>query len=123
VLYISRIPPNMKPAKLRQLLSEQGDIQRLYCAPEDASARRARKQRGGNTGKMFTEGWVEFADKRVAKQARHAHATAHFLYFSRCVADSAGAVQAPLQQHPRRRPPLSWQLADAVARLLPTPHC
>jgi len=30
--------------------------------------RRQRKQKGGNTGKNFTEGWVEFDDKAVAKQ-------------------------------------------------------
>ena len=45
-------------------------IGRLYLAPEDKAARRDRKKRNGgrDTGKSFTEGWVEFEDKRVAKR-------------------------------------------------------
>lgn len=34
---------------------------------EDQAARRARKKAGGNTGKRYTEGWVEFENKKVAK--------------------------------------------------------
>ena len=34
----------------------------------DASARKRRKRQGKNSGKNFTEGWVEFNDKRVAKR-------------------------------------------------------
>ena len=34
----------------------------------DPALRKHRKQKGGNTGKNFTEGWVEFEDKAVAKQ-------------------------------------------------------
>ena len=67
VVYVSRIPPHMKPAKLRQLLSQYGEVGRVYCTPEDPLLRRKRKQHGGNTGKNFTEGWVEFEDKSVAK--------------------------------------------------------
>lgn len=33
----------------------------------DASVARKRKKSGGNTGKRFIDGWVEFADKKVAK--------------------------------------------------------
>jgi ESF2/ABP1 family protein len=58
----------MKPQKLRQLLEQYGDVNRVYCAPEDAAARRLRKQKGSDTGKNFTEGWVEFEDKRIAKR-------------------------------------------------------
>ncbi|KAF5841809.1 hypothetical protein DUNSADRAFT_11125 [Dunaliella salina] len=68
VVYVSRIPPHMKPMKLKQLLSTHGETLRVYCAPEDPKARKIRKRKGGNTGKNFTEGWVEFADKRVAKR-------------------------------------------------------
>jgi hypothetical protein len=50
IVYVSRIPPHMKPAKLRQLLGQYGEIGRVYCTPEDAAARRKRKQHGGNTG-------------------------------------------------------------------------
>ncbi|DBB08410.1 TPA: hypothetical protein ACH3X3_008563 [Trebouxia sp. C0006] len=68
IVYVSRIPPHMKPQKLRHLLEQYGSIGRLYCAPEDPALRRQRKQKGGNTGKNFTEGWAEFDDKAVAKQ-------------------------------------------------------
>ena len=50
IVYVSRIPPHMKPAKLRQLLSQYGEVGRVYCTPEDAALRRKRKQHGGNTG-------------------------------------------------------------------------
>ena len=33
----------------------------------DPLLRKQRKQKGGNTGKNFTEGWVEFEDKAVAR--------------------------------------------------------
>lgn len=41
----------------------------LWCVPTlvDPLLRRKRKARGGNSGKNFTEGWVEFADKARAK--------------------------------------------------------
>ena len=57
-----------KPAKLRHMLSQHGELGRVYLVPEDPLARKRRKQAGRNSGKNFTEGWVEFEDKRVAKQ-------------------------------------------------------
>ena len=33
----------------------------------DAGVRKRRKKLGGDSGKNYTEGWVEFEDKRVAK--------------------------------------------------------
>lgn len=45
------------------MLEPHGEIGRLYLAPEDLSIRRKRKQAGKDTGKNFTEGWVEFLDK------------------------------------------------------------
>jgi ESF2/ABP1 family protein len=35
-VYISRVPPFMKPAKIRHLLSQHGEIGRIYLAPEGA---------------------------------------------------------------------------------------
>lgn len=40
----------MKPAKLRQLLSAYGEVGRIYCTPEDPTARQLRKKKGGNSG-------------------------------------------------------------------------
>jgi len=39
----------------------------LPCAA-DPALRKKRKQKGGNSGKNFTEGWVEFEDKAKAKE-------------------------------------------------------
>ncbi|KAL7818883.1 hypothetical protein V8C44DRAFT_319406 [Trichoderma aethiopicum] len=67
VVYISRVPPFMKPNKLRSLLSPYGTINRIFLAPEDPIARARRIKGGGNKKKTFTEGWVEFVKKKDAK--------------------------------------------------------
>ncbi|XP_057830775.1 pre-rRNA-processing protein ESF2 [Cryptomeria japonica] len=68
VCYLSRLPPHMKPLKLRQILSNYGEVLRIYLAPEDPVVRLRRRRAGGNRGKEFTEGWVEFSKKSVAKR-------------------------------------------------------
>ncbi|KAH7441400.1 hypothetical protein KP509_03G036600 [Ceratopteris richardii] len=68
VCYLSRIPPHLKPLKLRHLLSQYGEVLRIYLAPEDHAVKLRRKLAGKNTGKNFTEGWVEFANKKDAKR-------------------------------------------------------
>jgi len=69
VVYLSHIPPFLKPNKLRDLLSGMGtEVLRVYLAPEDTKARAGRLRAGGNKKKKFTEGWVEFDDKRRAKR-------------------------------------------------------
>jgi ESF2/ABP1 family protein len=46
-----------------------GVFKYLVCPSfADPLARKKRKQRGGNSGKNFTEGWVEFEDKADAKR-------------------------------------------------------
>ncbi|KAF9881668.1 pre-rRNA-processing protein esf2 [Colletotrichum karsti] len=67
VVYISRIPPFMKPQKLRSLLEPYGKINRIFLAPEDPAAHARRVRAGGNKKKSYTEGWVEFVRKRDAK--------------------------------------------------------
>lgn len=67
VVYLSRIPPFMKPAKLRSLLEPYGTINRIFLAPEDPTAHAKRVRAGGNKKKMYTEGWVEFIKKKDAK--------------------------------------------------------
>ncbi|XP_073040958.1 pre-rRNA-processing protein ESF2-like [Primulina eburnea] len=68
VCYLSRVPPHMDPWKLRQILSEYGEIQRIYLTPEDPAAQVRRKKSGGFRGQEFSEGWVEFTEKGVAKR-------------------------------------------------------
>lgn len=67
VVYLSRIPPFMKPAKLRSLLEPYGTINRIFLAPEDPAAHARRVRAGGNKKKSYTEGWVEFTKKKEAK--------------------------------------------------------
>lgn len=68
VVYLSRIPPFMKPAKLRSLLEQYGKINRIFLTPQDPAAHARRVRAGGNRKKMYTEGWVEFVRKKDAKQ-------------------------------------------------------
>ncbi|KAI9205682.1 uncharacterized protein BJ171DRAFT_501177 [Polychytrium aggregatum] len=67
VCYLSRIPPFMKPIKVRQLLSQYGEIGRVYLVPEDPKIAARRKKYKGNRRKNYTEGWVEFMDKKVGR--------------------------------------------------------
>eukprot|EP00127_Corallochytrium_limacisporum_P005132 Clim_evm38s199 gene=Clim_evmTU38s199 len=68
VIYLSTIPPFMKIIKLRHLLSEFGDIGRIYLVEEDEKIRKKRMKMGGNRKKKYVEGWVEFLDKKQAKK-------------------------------------------------------
>ena len=68
VLYVARIPPKMTPTKLKTLLSDFGQVTRVFCQEEDAAKRKRRRKLTGNASKRYTEGWVEFAQKSVAKR-------------------------------------------------------
>ncbi|KAJ2810925.1 RNA-binding ATPase activator esf2 [Coemansia furcata] len=67
VIYMSRVPPFMKPLKVRQMLQKYGDIGRIYLVEEDDQRRKRRVKGGGNRRRQFTEGWIEFANKKYAK--------------------------------------------------------
>lgn len=67
VVYLSRIPPFMKPTKLRSLLEPYGTINRIFLAPEDPASHARRVRAGGNKKRSYTEGWVEFTKKKDAK--------------------------------------------------------
>ena len=56
VIYMSRIPPFMKPNKARVLFEQYGEVTRIYLAEEDATRRLKRKAHGGNGSKQFVEG-------------------------------------------------------------------
>ncbi|BBH00470.1 RNA-binding family protein with RRM/RBD/RNP motifs [Prunus dulcis] len=68
VCYLGRIPPRMDPSTLRQMLSQFGEIQRVYLTPQDPSAQVHNIRAGKFQRQNFSEGWVEFSDKRVAKR-------------------------------------------------------
>lgn len=67
IVYLGHIPPRLRPKHLRNLLSVYGEIGRIFLQPEDRQVR-WRKRKSGLKRCDFTEGWVEFRDKRVAKR-------------------------------------------------------
>lgn len=69
LVYLSKIPPYMKPIKVRQILERFGEVNRIFLVPEDHKAYQRRVKYGGNKKKNFTEGWVEFVKKSHAKLA------------------------------------------------------
>ncbi|KAK4655245.1 RNA-binding ATPase activator esf2 [Podospora pseudocomata] len=68
VIYLSRVPPFMKPQKLRSLLEPYGQINRIFLAPEDPAVHARRVHAGGNKKRSYGEGWVEFIKKKDAKK-------------------------------------------------------
>uniref|UniRef100_A0A6B2LCT1 RRM domain-containing protein n=1 Tax=Arcella intermedia TaxID=1963864 RepID=A0A6B2LCT1_9EUKA len=68
IIYISRLPPNMEPHHIRTYMSQYGELNRVYCSPEDETVWKNRKKRGGNRKRQFTEAWVEFVNKKKARK-------------------------------------------------------
>ena len=68
IVYLSRVPPRMGPAKVKTLLSDFGDVTRVYLVEEDKSSRKRRRKAGGSGSKRYIEGWIEFESKKVAKR-------------------------------------------------------
>ena len=71
VIYISRVPPFMKPHTLKNLLKPfaPSGLDRVFLTPEDPTAHKSRVKSGGNKKKQFLDGWIEFLSKKEAKLA------------------------------------------------------
>ncbi|SMN21613.1 similar to Saccharomyces cerevisiae YNR054C ESF2 Essential nucleolar protein involved in pre-18S rRNA processing [Maudiozyma saulgeensis] len=67
VIYLSSIPPYMKPARMRHILSRFGEVDRLFLKRETDDKHKRRVRGGGNKKTMYEEGWAEFVRKRDAK--------------------------------------------------------
>ncbi|KAG6334288.1 hypothetical protein ID866_4803 [Astraeus odoratus] len=67
VIYISRIPPGMRPEKVRHLMSQYGEVGRVYLQKEDPKTTYHRAKYTTDKKPHFVEGWVEFKDKKVAR--------------------------------------------------------
>jgi ESF2/ABP1 family protein len=67
VVYISKIPPYMKPTKMRQILVRFGEVDRLFLKKEDQIRHKQRVKGGGNKKTSYEEGWAEFIRKKDAK--------------------------------------------------------
>ncbi|KAL6143213.1 PREDICTED: activator of basal transcription 1 [Fragaria vesca subsp. vesca] len=69
VCYLGRIPPRMDHKVVRHLLSPYGELDKIYLVPRNPSAPAKNRDRPGKyQTESFSEGWVEFKDKRVAKR-------------------------------------------------------
>ncbi|XP_011956501.2 activator of basal transcription 1 [Ovis aries] len=77
IVYLGHIPPRFRPLHVRNLLSAYGEVGRVFFQAEDGFVRRKKKAAAASTAggkkrskysKDYTEGWVEFRDKRVAKR-------------------------------------------------------
>ncbi|XP_075438324.1 LOW QUALITY PROTEIN: activator of basal transcription 1 [Ascaphus truei] len=66
IIYLGHIPPRLRPRHVRNMLSVHGEVGRIFLQAEDRFVRKKKKKAGSNA-RDFTEGWVEFRDKRVAK--------------------------------------------------------
>ncbi|PNJ15879.1 activator of basal transcription 1 [Pongo pygmaeus] len=74
IVYLGHIPPRFRPLHVRNLLSAYGEVGRVFFQAEDRFVRRKKKAAAAAGGKKrsyskdYTEGWVEFRDKRIAKR-------------------------------------------------------
>lgn len=72
IIYLSRIPPFLRPSALRSLLlphAPKHGLNRLFLTPEPATSHTLRRKTGGNKKRTFIDGWVEFNSKKEAKLA------------------------------------------------------
>ncbi|XP_055329676.1 activator of basal transcription 1-like [Paramacrobiotus metropolitanus] len=68
VIYLSTIPPGMNVAKLREILSQYGDIGRIYLEVDSKGTSQKKKRKlPEKYGQKYVEGWVEFSSKRIAR--------------------------------------------------------
>ncbi|EXJ84765.1 hypothetical protein A1O3_05437 [Capronia epimyces CBS 606.96] len=66
VIYLSSLPPYLKPSALRNLLEQRGfsPIKRLFLSPASKHKSGSKK----NSRRLYTEGWIEFTSKKMARR-------------------------------------------------------
>ncbi|XP_014227556.1 activator of basal transcription 1-like [Trichogramma pretiosum] len=70
IIYLSSIPKYMNVTTIRETFSAYGEVGRVYLqlADKELAKQESKKQKKRKQpSKHFTEGWVEFKSKRVAK--------------------------------------------------------
>lgn len=67
IVYMSRVPPHMKPLKLRQMLEGHAKLGRIYMAPKDPPKSSSSYGKDKKQGKQFSEAWIEFEDKKMGR--------------------------------------------------------
>lgn len=73
VIYLSSLPPYLRPSALRNLLTQRGfgPITRLFLAPASKPARGSKSKPTSTKSskrQLYSEGWIEFASKSTAKR-------------------------------------------------------
>ncbi|XP_068626296.1 uncharacterized protein [Battus philenor] len=63
IVYLSTIPPFMNVAKIREIFTQFGEVGRIYLQPSTKPGEKRKR-----VPNQFTEGWVEFQKKKIAKQ-------------------------------------------------------
>ncbi len=63
IVYLSSIPPGFNVSETTAFFGRFGLVDRVFLQPDPVEKARSRDGRARN----FTEGWVEFSSKRVAK--------------------------------------------------------
>ncbi|CAH1774222.1 unnamed protein product, partial [Owenia fusiformis] len=61
IIYFSRIPTYMSVKKIRQIFSVYGELDRIFLQPDERAPEHKKNR-------VFSEGWIEFKDKKIAKQ-------------------------------------------------------
>uniref|UniRef100_A0A2M4BXE9 Activator of basal transcription 1 n=1 Tax=Anopheles marajoara TaxID=58244 RepID=A0A2M4BXE9_9DIPT len=68
IIYISSVPKHMNVTILRELLDPYGEVGRIYMQPaRKGNTVRKRTAKGKRAMLQYTEAWVEFARRRIAK--------------------------------------------------------
>ncbi|XP_043524188.1 activator of basal transcription 1-like isoform X1 [Frieseomelitta varia] len=69
IVYLSSIPKYMNITKIRELFSAYGKVGRIYLqlAENELERNGGKKKQKKVYTKFFTEGWVEFESKKIAK--------------------------------------------------------
>jgi ESF2/ABP1 family protein len=73
VIYLSSLPPYLRPSALRNLLTQRGfdPVTRLFLAPASKPTRGSKSKSTSTKSskrQLYTEGWIEFASKSTAKR-------------------------------------------------------
>jgi len=66
LIYVSNLPKHMNVTRIREYLGQYGNIGRVYLQPDRTAMCRSKKRK--NMARHFSEGWIEFLSKTIAKQ-------------------------------------------------------
>lgn len=76
VLYLSRIPFRMNYTEMREYFSHFGQVTQIYLKERNKNSAlqnkdQQQKKKKSKFTKQYNEGWIEFADKSIAKRVAY----------------------------------------------------